>query len=352
MDKKSEHIYTGLKIKKMNKAYRKAIRKSSISKSVIPNENNDWWIYEKVIKFFIRIILLISTPRAVWQNKSKTDELIDRTYSKFNAKDSVFVSISLAFYFLISFVPILTIVVFLMNLLPETFSKTFINEIMHRIIPGAENVLSLNFKTGFSKSANYTAIAFLLITSTWIGSSGWGRFIYLQNYVYKHESLGNFFLNRLRGFFIVIGISLYIFIMALFYVSFFNYINPKISTNTGKNIFFYISFDIYLFIFLYIGFILIYKLTPSFKNPLTSVLPGVLITTLPNLVFISVFGHLISNGNYYKNYGIVGAFIYLALFVSSLSYFIFLGIIINEAYYKTYYSSYTTAKRNFWIIKV
>lgn len=135
--------------------------------------------------------------------------------------------------------------------------------------------------------------------------------------------------------------------MALFYVSFFNYINPKITTNTGKNIFFYISFDIYLFIFLYIGFILIYKLTPSFKNPLTSVLPGVLITTLPNLVFISVFGHLISNGNYYKNYGIVGAFIYLALFVSSLSYFIFLGIIINEAYYKTYYSSYTTAKRNF-----
>ncbi|MCS4536687.1 MULTISPECIES: YihY/virulence factor BrkB family protein [unclassified Mycoplasma] len=348
MKETNNNIYTGIEPKKMYKAYKKTIKKTWVSRNIIQNENSTFWLFEKIAKFFLMLILFISTPKTSWKNKSKSSELIDRTYQKFTAKESAFIPISLSFYFLISFVPILTVVVVLLSFI-NGYNTVFLDIILSRIIPGVKSILNIpNFK--INQSVQYTTIGILLFGSTWLGSSGWGRFIYSQNYIYGHENLGNFFLNRLKGFFIVLGISLYLFIVSLIYISFYKLIVPRLSV-VGELVFFYISFMFYLILVLYFGFSLIYKLTPSFKLPWNSVLPGVLLATIPNMIFIGVFGYLTSLINY-TQYGAIGTFMYIALFVSSLSYFIFIGLIVNESYYKTYYSSYTIAKRDFFLKRI
>ncbi|WP_029608499.1 YihY/virulence factor BrkB family protein [Mycoplasma simbae] len=339
-------IYTGLDLKKTKRLANRKIKKSWISRNVISNENKQWWIIEKTIKFFLMLMLWISTPKIGWRNKSKTSELIDRTYTKFMAKDSAFIPISLAFYFLVSFVPILTIVIVLLSFI-EGYSQVFLETILSRVIPGVHSILKIP-TINISQGAQYTTLAILLLTSTWLGSSGWGRFIYLQNYIYGHENLGNFFLNRIKGFFVVLSISIYLFLVSALYITIYNFIAPKLN-NVGEQIFFYISFDVYLMLILYFGFTLLYKLAPSFKLPWNSVLPGVLIASFPTIIFIGMFGYLTSLMNY-NQYGAIGTFMYIALFVSSLSYFIYLGLIVNESYFKTYYSSYTISKVA-WLFK-
>ncbi|MBU4689510.1 YihY/virulence factor BrkB family protein [Mycoplasma zalophidermidis] len=346
MSNNEEQIYTGQNPKKIKKAYNKKIKKSVINKSVIPNENKQWWLLEKIIKFFIMLILWIATPKTTWKNKSKTKELIDRTYNRFTAKDLTFIPISLSFYFLVSFVPILTVVIVLLSFIQD-YNNVFLNVILVRIIPGVENLINVP-NLNINHGVQYTTIAILLLTSTWLGSNGWGRFIYSQNYIYGHETLGNFFINRIKGFFIVVSISIYLFLVTAFYIFIYKLISTNLNS-VGEKIFFYVSFDIYLMIVLYFGFTLIYKLTPSFKLSWNSVLPGVLIASFPNMLFIGAFGYLTSLIKY-NQYGAIGTFMYIALFVSSLSYFIFLGLIVNESYYKTYHSSYTIAKRE-WLFK-
>lgn len=335
-----EKIYTGLELKKLKKAYRKSNKKSLISKNIIPNESKGWVIVETIIKWFIKIILLVSTPKDSWKNKNKSRELIDRTYSKFISSDSVFIPISLSFYFLVSFVPILTVLVLLLSFISD-YSTIFIDVILDRIIPGLKQVIKMP-QVGPSTGFQYTTITLLLLTSTWIGSNGWGRFIYLQNYIYGHESLGNFFINRIKGFLIVLSITLYLFIMSVIYIYFYKIFSLEFDSTSEKT-FFYITFYIYLIFVVYIGFTLLFKFSPSFKLTWNSVLPGVLIAAIPNILFISSFGFLSTQIDY-KKYGSIGTFMYIALFVSSVAYFLFLGLIVNESYYKTYYSSFTIAK--------
>ncbi|AIA29733.1 membrane protein [Mycoplasmopsis californica] len=346
MAKKQRQIYTGLELKQIKKITNRKNRSSWAGKNIISNENRRWDFFEKIIKYFLRFILWLTTSKIGWKNKVKTNELVDRTYAKFIAKDSAFIPFSLAFYFLVSFVPISTIVIVLLSFIDD-YNVIFVNKIITRVIPGVQSLLAIpEFK--INEGAKYTAILVLLLTSTWLGSSGWGRFIYLQNYIYGHENLGNFFLNRIKGFFVVLGISIYIFLASALYITFYKWITPSFSL-TGETIFFYISLFIYLLLILYLGFTLIYKLTPSFKLQWNSVLPGVLVASIPNMIFISGFGYLTSLLKY-DQYGTIGTFLYLALFVSSLTYFTYMGLIVNESYFKTYYSSFTISKTA-WIFK-
>ncbi|WP_027120723.1 YihY/virulence factor BrkB family protein [Mycoplasmopsis lipofaciens] len=340
-------LYTGLNTKQIKKAYRNKLKKSWLSKNILPRKNYKKSWDEKLIKFFIKIILWIATPRASWKNKSKTSELINRTYLKFSGRDFTFIPISLAFYFLISFVPIITIVVMLLSLI-SNYNQIFIDEILARIIPGVKAIMNIPDSIKQSK-AQYTSIILLMLASIWIASSGFGKFIYSQNYIYGHENLGNWLTNRIKGFIVVIGISIYLFLFISLYIFFHKAFSYSINEKFTKNTIFYISFSIYLIINLYFGFTLMFKLTPSFKLSWNMVFPGVLISSIPVMIFIMLFGYLTSIIDYNK-YGVIGTFMYIAMFVSTLSYFMYLGIIVNEAYYKTYFSSYTIAKRD-WMFK-
>ncbi|MEA4115225.1 YhjD/YihY/BrkB family envelope integrity protein [Mycoplasma sp. 744] len=331
------------KDKKFKKDYKNNLKQKSFYKNISLNKENNFSILGKIIRFFLIIILKITTPKNSWKNKNKTKELIDRAYKKYVSEDLVFIPLSLAFYFLISFVPIITILIVLLSLIPN-YDSYFINIILSRIIPGINDVINLS--NSFKNTTLQTiSIILLLLTSLWIASGGFAKWVYSQNYIYKHEQLGNLITNRFKGFIIVIGISLYLFISICLYIWFFKLFNLKENTTQFDTVF-YCSFTIYLFLILYCGITLLYKLTPNFKNPLNMIFPGALTASIPIAIFIIIFGYLSSWINYSK-YGIISTFMYIGLFVSFLSYCLLLGTIVNEAYYKTYHSSFTI-KKNYW----
>ncbi len=232
------------------------------------------------------------------------------------------------------------------------YNTAFIEIILARIIPGINTVLAMPDIFGENKALQYVAIILLSLSTLWLSSSGFAQLVYSQNYIYNHEYLGNWFINRLKGLVIVIAITVYLFLGITIYLWFYKLFEINLNTEEAKKIFFYVSFTIYLFFFIFLGIGLLFKLTPSFKIPFNTIFSGVLVVTIPMVIFTSTFGYLTSLINYSK-YGLFGTFMYIALFVFTFSYCLTLGVIVNEAYYKTYFSTYTISKKSwlFWKIK-
>ncbi|WP_029905440.1 YhjD/YihY/BrkB family envelope integrity protein [Mycoplasmopsis opalescens] len=336
-------IYTGLQKSRLERARRKALKHSLFSRNIIPNKSNDFYLYELVTKFIISIILIIVMPKQSFLNKSKNRELVNRTYEQFVSNDSVYIPIAQSFYLLVSFVPIVTLVISILNLIPG-YGETFINEILGRMIPAIKNVIT-GHESILDSGGKFATYIVLLSGSLWIASSGWGRFVFTQNYIYGHESPGNWFYNRFKGFLIVSGIALYLLFFSIIYTSFYRLATRNMDVNSyDRSALFYSTFSIFVFGFLYLGLSLLYLLTPSFKQSWKGINAGAMVATIPNVFFITIFGFLTSRIDY-NQYGIISAFMYIALFISYFSYFIYLGIIVNESYYKTYISNYTISRR-------
>ncbi|MCE6091195.1 YihY/virulence factor BrkB family protein [Mycoplasmopsis agalactiae] len=336
------NLYTNKNVKKMNRTYNKMLKKSLFSKNILSVKKTKTSLLEIVIKFFIKIIMLIAVPIRLKKNKNKLSELVGRVYKRFTSREFVFIPVSFAFYSLVSFIPIIMSVSVSISLIPGDFSSLFNDEILRRIIPGLESFINSIPQTWNAKT--YILIITLFLASLIISSSGFGKFTYSINYIYKHETTGNYFFNRLKGFLIVVCIALYIFISSLLYLSVYKLFGVHKASDLGRSIYFYIVFSLYLMLNLYVGLSLLFKVSPAFKVPWSSLLPGVLIASLPTMVFITIFGYLTSLIDYYK-FGIFGIFMYIALLVSTMSYFMYLGIITNAAFYKTFYSRYTVAKK-------
>lgn len=336
------NLYTNKNVKKMNRTYNRMLKKSLFSKNILSVKKTKTSLLEIVIKFFIKIIMLIAVPIRLKKNKNKLSELVGRVYKRFTSREFVFIPVSFAFYSLVSFIPIIMSVSVAISLIPGDFSSLFNDEILRRIIPGLESFINSIPQTWNAKT--YILIITLFLASLIISSSGFGKFTYSINYIYKHETTGNYFFNRLKGFLIVVCIALYIFISSLLYLSVYKLFGVHKASDLGRNIYFYIVFSLYLMLNLYVGLSLLFKVSPAFKVPWSSLLPGVLIASLPTMVFITIFGYLTSLIDYYK-FGIFGIFMYIALLVSTMSYFMYLGIITNAAFYKTFYSRYTVAKK-------
>ncbi|WP_406617110.1 YhjD/YihY/BrkB family envelope integrity protein [Mycoplasmopsis adleri] len=320
------------------------LKKSAFNKNIMPVKHQSMLI-EKIIKFFISIIMFIAIPKSSWKNKPKVREMIDRVYKRFSGRDFAFIPVSFSFYLLISFIPVMLSVFLLLKFLPWGLETLFLNNILVKIIPGFESITK---GIDFSIAGTYAVIIPLFLASLWVASSGFAKFIYSENYIYKHETTGNWFINRGKGFITVFWISIYIFVTMAIYLSFYKAFGFAKTTNEiAKNVYFYISFSIYLMVTLYLGFSLLFKFTPAFKVGWNTVTPGVLIASVPTMIFISIFGYLTSLIDY-KKFGVFGVFMYIALLVSNMSYFIYLGVIANEGYYKTYISSYTIDKKTWF----
>ncbi|WP_029513289.1 YihY/virulence factor BrkB family protein [Mycoplasmopsis primatum] len=338
----NNNLYTNKNVKAMNRKYNKELKNSCFNKNIISINYRKKSFIEFIIKFFIKIIMLIAVSKTVNKNKTKMDELVNRVYKRFTGKDFAFIPISFAFYLLISFIPIVMSVYVMLNLLPINLKTLFKEEVLQKIIPGLESFIDSMPKTW--DTGTYAVIIPLFLASLWVSSGGFSKFIYSINYIYRHETTGNWFINRLKGFIVVLCITVFIFLSMFIYLSFFKMINMDKASETNKNIYFYIVFSIYLMANLYSGFSILLKFTPAFKISWSLVTPGVLIASVPTMIFVTIFGYLTSLINYNK-FGIFGVFMYIALLVSNMAYFIYLGIIANEAYYKTFHSRYTISKK-------
>nr|WP_307916836.1 hypothetical protein [Mycoplasmopsis bovis] len=89
-------------------------------------------LLEIVIKFFIKIVMLVAVPLSLRKNKNKLGELVGRVYKRFTSRDFVFIPVSFAFYSLVSFIPIILSVSVALSLIPGEFSTLFNNEILKK----------------------------------------------------------------------------------------------------------------------------------------------------------------------------------------------------------------------------
>ncbi|APJ38562.1 hypothetical protein BLA55_02750 [Mycoplasmopsis pullorum] len=331
--------------------YKIGFKKTKLVNNIIWSSRFEFNFVEFIIKKIIWFILHITMLREFLNNSKKANEMINRIYKKFISKNFYFIYISTSFYFLVSFVPIVIFVYFFLWLISfntYNFKDFFIESILARIIPNISRTIQ-EFKENNTGTGG-AWIVLLLLSTLWISSSGYSNFITAQNHIYNHKnSVVSKITYRIKGFFAVFGIGLYIsfFVIITFLIA--SAAKLLITENEIKvlnhSLLATVFFVVMLFIFLYFGIFALLRFTPSFAIKWRQINSGIVVSCIPIWILISMFGWISYKFINYNKYGSLGIFMYLSLFVSLLSYFLFLGIIVNESYYKLFVSQRTFPKR-------
>lgn len=332
-------------------------------------KQNDWF-KDKVIKLknknflnrcfyiFIFIILKISIRSSKVKNKKENLKIIiNRSIKKLSSREFTFIPAGFAFYLFISIIPILIISFSIINpffINKETlhFSNTkdfLLEEILNRYIPGIGKSIPETLNIFSSAAWETTTWIILLFSSLWISSSGYAKFIESQSIIYIHKNSGNIIFNRIKGIFIVIIISL---ILSFFLIlSTFLFIELQIKFKNKLWVYelcFYTISIFLVFIFFYIIWLILLKISPVFKITFKQISSGVFISSLSSVLFSAIFGFL-SSAKFisYDKFGTLATFLYLSTFCFYISYLLYFGVIINEAFYKTFFSEFTRHKYKF-----
>ncbi|MHA0272580.1 YhjD/YihY/BrkB family envelope integrity protein [Mycoplasma sp. 48589B] len=330
-------------------------------------------LYEFLIKkilitFFAKLLL---RARNESENRKRI-KVIDNVYNNFNSKEYNFIWLSSAFYLLISFVPVIYIV-YLLNLffsnipsfynsIGKDFNDHFSMLTLGRFLPGSNTYLKNIVATGpdGTKGFHLQAILpnlILFLSSLYISSTGYGKLISSTNYIYDHYKMGTYWGNKIKGFFIVLCVSVLFWGFSTADIALEKKIglnHPATITKENK-----IAFDpeywlnimvyfIFAIIFIFCLLIMLFKLIPSFKLNLKSIYKGALLSATPTILLVLLFNTINSYFSYDKFGGVVGFFFTIAFFINWFVYFMFLGITFNNAYYKNYISTRTINKRQ-WL---
>ena len=355
-------------------------------------------INEKIVKFLIYLALRLAIRPKKWKEPKKNYEIIDRAYKRIMSADFIFIPSSIAFFLMMSFMPILSLIAFLYSIpwinhelteghyvdasthttifandgiyygdkelkipikLPlkseYIIDKDSLSEILGKFIPGIDSLLK-QLRILFSKPAGATihsvnvggiaATILSLLVSTWISAAGFSKLVYTQSYIYEHKFVGSYLTNKIKGMLLVVGFTLFLFgsltinILLERWVSSFNIIE------FWKDFILRSILIIGLAIATFCGTVLLFKFSPRFKIEIRNVIPGAMVTSIPAFGFLTLFGTISSLWSY-GNYGIIGVIMYIGMAAIIITYFIFVGIITNAAYYKTFVG---TKVKNKWRI--
>ncbi|MGZ9414386.1 YhjD/YihY/BrkB family envelope integrity protein [Mycoplasma sp. 480] len=336
-------------------------------------KNNNWFkdklikkknkfLIKRLLNFFILIILKISIRPKTWKTrKDEVKTLVSRSINKLASVEFAFLPPGFAFYLFVSFIPILIISFSIISSINfgwfsnnlENLKDFLLEQILNRYIPGINNSIPKTLNIFSSTTWETTTFILLLISSLWIASSGYAKFISSQSVIYNHKNTGNIFLNRLKGILIVIIIStilsLFLSVSSLIFIS----LKSKIEEIWLYDLSFYLISIIFLFMFFYITWLITLKISPVFKISFKQILPGTFISALSSTLFSIIFGFLASAKfiNYDK-FGTLATFLYLSTFCLYISYLLYFGVIINEAFYKSLFSQITKHKYKFQKTKI
>lgn len=298
-------------------------------------------IGEKIVKFMIYAALRLVIKPSKWKDPQKNFEIINRTYKRIMSSDFIYIPSSIAFYLVMSFMPIIT-GIFFVYLIPGFKELVIIDgrdaiaEVLGKFIPGMREII-VNLRETIEKinlSKIFPLIFFLIITF-WIASGGFAKLVYTQSYLYNHRFLGGFWMNKFRGMLLVFQFTIILALALSINILIDSAIARLKIAVWIREMILYISLIISLFLLIFILFLLLYKFSPRFKVKFREILPGAMVSALPTSLFLGFFG-LIANLWNYKSYGLVGAIMYLGMASLIVTYFIFMGIITNASYYKTF----------------
>ena len=312
---------------------------------------------ERIVKLIIYIALRLVIKPSKWKlDKEKNYKVIDHVYKRIMSADFIYIPSSLAFHFIMAFVPMLMIIVGITSLIdPGSAADTFgsilregVRETLGRFIPGVNDVIDQLSATVANVSSKGTAgfldihvggliaLFFTFLLAAWISASGFAKLVFTQSYIFKHKYIGGYWMNKIKGIFMTIAFAtgiimvLSINILTLYYIK-----EDRNLSELGKTSLKYFFLVVTLFIGTFIGIIVLFRFSPRFKIKVRNILPGSLVVTIPTVGFLALFGTISSIWNY-STYGTVGLIMYIGMSSLIFSYFLFVGIATNDAYYKTF----------------
>ncbi|VEU62792.1 YhjD/YihY/BrkB family envelope integrity protein [Mycoplasmopsis bovirhinis] len=326
-------------------------------------------IYETILKY----VILFFTTFLIWvkndNDKIKRNKLVQLVYSNYNSKETGFVWISTIFYVLISFIPVIYIVGFLNltinnSITPfkdyiepfvrsrtesvpnNVFQYLFNSIVFQKFIPGGESYFVLdnqNQDAGFNTFFSLIPGSFIAIPSLYIAAGGYVKVISAYNFIFGNSRTGSFFGNKVKGLWLVIVISILLWIFSNIFIFTEVHLWTRYGgINNWLSDFIYL---IYVLVFLIVLFLVLFKLIPSFKIKFKELFKGTIVATLPSFVLIVIYTYLNQLVSYTKFGSAAGFFFSISFFINWFIYFMFLGIIFNNAYYKSFVSSKTIPKR-------
>lgn len=423
---------TGYENSKKNKEDEPHAKRGYVSSLVVaPNKNVS--VREKVLKFLIYIALRLVIRPKKWKHPEKNYEIIDRTYNKINSADFIFIPSSIAFYIVMAFMPIFTLIMFIYSIdairfllgsqaifdlsglvdvngnalsvdpvsglaitqwtqanieWPSVGQQVWINSgldgvkgfneitkmnddvfgIIHsdqavnwtsdplkdtldKFIPGIGAVLSqisaISSVDSFGADIGSILLTlFSLMSTTWIAAGGMAKLVFTQSHIFEHKYTGGYWMNRLKGMFIVFNLTIFLFLMFSIQIYANSLILQLADTGVANWV---VEMTSYLFLafasfaMVFSGFLAFYKLSPRFKIKVKHVVPGAMVATIPTAGFLVFFGFITSFWDY-GAYGIIGVMMYIGMVSLLISIFVFMGIITNAAYYKTFVSDHVNKK--------
>ncbi len=302
-------------------------------------------IGERIVKLFIWIALRIAIKPSLWKDNRKNYQIIDRAYKRITAHDFIFIPPSFAFYLIMSFLPI-TLLVLLLTANIDWVSIQA--QAMLTKFLGAEGSKAFTDTIKSLKSVGaISTIVPLIGLSFWIASSGFATFVYTESYIYEHEKFGGYWANKLRGMFIVLCITIYMAfaVMCLSALpSIISWMKFK-EGSAGWNAMYLIMVSTGSLIGIYIGVLALFRFSPRFKLHLRQIQPGAIATSIPLTLFVVLFTQLTKFLFRYKGYGQLSVFMIISASMFQISYYIYIGLIVNVVFYKTHFGETTVKKK-------
>lgn len=245
---------------------------------------------------------------------------------------------NLAFFFLLSAVPI----ILLIGIAANTFSfsiDAFI-DFLRVSLPASTSELIIPLFSGRALNIN---IILLLVSALYLISCGTNSIIMVASNVYNVKA--NAYKNIIKSFLItLVLLFLFVFLVIVLIVgSKFLLIlselpNMTIISNNSVKIFNFIKWPISIIV-IYFGLKLVYVLTPNKSLSIKSVTKGALFTTVLWIIFTSIYSFYSMNISPYNTYfGSAASIVILMVWIYSMAYIFVVGMIINAVEDKNNYT--------------
>ena len=265
----------------------------------------------------------------------KIREYWNKIYNIITKKELKILPGHLAFFFILSLVPLITLISFICSSL--SFSIDDITAILTRFMPSDVSNLVYNL---LSNTNGLNLSFFTMIVGFYIASNSSHSIILISNMLYGIENR-NYLYRRIKAFLILIMLMA-IFAFTLIIMVFGNNILSFILSldvfsnisNDIYNLFVYIKYPV-SFLLTYFFIMATYTMAPDTKISSRYVSKGALFTTICWIIVTAVYSYYANNLAHYNIwYGSLSSIVVLMVWFYIISYILVIGIAINVAEYE------------------
>ncbi|AWX42647.1 Ribonuclease BN-like family [Metamycoplasma cloacale] len=359
--RKKNKTQTGWESKIKNESIK---NNESLSKNQVIQTKKSNNIFEKIFKWIIYAILFIAVPRHLKSSKTKGQEIVNHAYDKMHSHEFAFIPAGYALYLFLSFIPVSILMTAIIGPINEHYDIVLRYVILGSVIPGIQDVLP-KMSDLWSNAGEIVTFIIFIFSIIWLSSNGYSKFVHSIDALYEHKTENKMWKYRLKGIVVSLVLTCGLTLLLLAFTAFMTFLIDESNFGVFPNewtdlmtikdlklttpfwLVYYFTIFLCLPIFTYIGFLLFFKYAPSFKLKLNYIHPGAMISSIPTSIFILIFGSLTSIIRYQK-YGPIAAFMYVILLTSVMSYFIYIGVIVNASFYKVFINEPTVEKSFFF----